>query len=83
LTLLNENPLQISNDERLRSLTVIHCIAGACFSVFSCEAKYGDRSSKMKSFERKCELLCLEFREDLRMRLLIDIGKFLGRFFYS
>ncbi|CAF3884238.1 unnamed protein product [Rotaria sordida] len=81
LTLLNEKSLKISNDERLRSLTIIYYISMGCLnmipridsqnvqdlvsSVVSCDSKYPIYHNKSK------------FRENLRMRLVIDIGKLL------
>ncbi|CAF4174719.1 unnamed protein product [Rotaria sp. Silwood2] len=83
--LLNEKCLQLSNDERLRSLTLIQYIAIGCLhmvpniesnlvtnlvtSVIPYSSKYRFRYS-MYSKEPK-------FRDNLRMRILIDIGNLL------
>ncbi|CAF4252294.1 unnamed protein product [Rotaria sp. Silwood2] len=102
LTLLNENGLKISNDERLRSLTIIQSIAIGCFrmiprieseqiqnlipSVVPYESKYQiqlpiyskELSKKKRSYSLLSDYLSVsEFKENLRMRLLIDIGKLL------
>ncbi|CAF4464691.1 unnamed protein product [Rotaria sp. Silwood2] len=102
LTLLNENGLKISNDERLRSLTIIQSIAIGCFrmiprieseqiqnlipSVVPYESKYQiqlpiyskELSKKKRSYSLLSDYLSVsEFKENLRMRLLTDIGKLL------
>ncbi|CAF4369000.1 unnamed protein product [Rotaria sp. Silwood2] len=102
LTSLSENGLKISNDERLRSLTIIQSIAIGCFrmiprieseqiqnlipSVVPYESKYQiqlpiyskELSKKKRSYSLLSDYLSVsEFKESLRMRLLIDIGKLL------
>ncbi|CAF1134879.1 unnamed protein product [Rotaria sordida] len=102
LTLLNEKGLKISNDERLRSLTIIQSIATECFrmiprieseqiqnlipSVVPYESKYQiqfpiyskEPSKKKHSYSLSLDYLSVsEFKENLRMRLFIDIGKLL------
>ena len=93
----------MTNDERLRSLTLIHCIAIGCLrmvpridskevllgssSVASCDSKYQaqysvyakepSKAERMWSFFSK--LFCSEFKENLRMRLIVDLGFLLGK----
>ncbi|CAF3616295.1 unnamed protein product [Rotaria sordida] len=87
LTLLNEKGLKISNDERLRSLTIIQSIATECFRMIPRieSEQIQNLIPSVVPFESKYQIqfpiyskeLISEFKENLRMRLFIDIGKLL------
>ncbi|CAF3768327.1 unnamed protein product [Rotaria sp. Silwood1] len=82
LKILNENRSKMSNDERLRSLTLLHHITIGCLRMVprieSEEIK--NLVSSIASYDSKIQaqysLYAKEpkFKENLRMRLLIDIG---------
>ncbi|CAF1622524.1 unnamed protein product, partial [Adineta ricciae] len=85
LELLNEKCSKMSNDERLRSLTLIRFMAIGCFRMVpridSPEVKNLVPSVVPIDTNKraKCALYAKEphFKENLRMRLLTDIGKLL------
>ncbi|CAF4657490.1 unnamed protein product [Rotaria sp. Silwood1] len=82
LKMLNEKCTKMSNDERLRSLTLIHHIAMGCLrmvprieskevkNLVSSIAPYDSKVQAQYSLYAKEP----KFKENLRMRLLIDIG---------
>ncbi|CAF3218234.1 unnamed protein product [Rotaria sp. Silwood2] len=86
LDLLKEKSLKQSNNERLRSLTIIHNIAIGCFrivprfsspnvqnlipTVVPCSSQFQNQFSIYSKVPK--------FRENLRLRLLIDMGKLLN-----
>ncbi|CAF4157119.1 unnamed protein product, partial [Rotaria sordida] len=82
LRILNENRTKISNDERLRSLTILYHIAIGCLrmvprieseeikNLVSSIAPYSSNVQAQYSLYAKEP----KFKENLRMRLLIDIG---------
>ncbi|CAF1489476.1 unnamed protein product, partial [Rotaria sordida] len=85
LQLLNEKCLNLSKEERLRSLTLIHYIAVGCLRMVSriesnqvidlvpTVVPYGSKYRFRYSIYSKEP----KFRDNLRMRLLIDIGNLL------
>ncbi|UJR08489.1 hypothetical protein I4U23_012756 [Adineta vaga] len=86
LTLLNEQGMKISKEERLRSLTVIRNIATGCFHMIPPieNNKVENLVSSVVSFDFKYQIQYpiynthpIKCKENLRMRLFIDIGKFL------
>ncbi|CAF3730398.1 unnamed protein product [Rotaria sp. Silwood1] len=89
LDLLKEKSSKLSNDERLRSLTIVHQIAIGCFRIVPrigssyvpnlvpTVVPYSAQSQAQYSIFSKQP----KFRENLRLRLLIDIGKLLGESF--
>ncbi|CAF2652171.1 unnamed protein product [Rotaria sp. Silwood2] len=85
LQILNEKCTDISNDERLRLLTLIHHIAIGCLRMVSrIESKevknfVSSVSSHSSKVQAQYSLYAKEpkFKENLRMRLLIDIGNFI------
>ncbi|CAF4475976.1 unnamed protein product [Rotaria sp. Silwood2] len=86
LDLLKEKSSKLSNGERLRSLTIVHHIAIGCFRIVSrigspnvqnlvpTVVPYSAQSQAQYSMYFKEP----KFRENLRWRLLINIGKLLG-----
>ncbi|CAF1171345.1 unnamed protein product [Rotaria sordida] len=93
LTLLKENFSNISKYERRRSLTIISSIAIGCFRIVSrIESKeISDlvlsavpcNSQSQSLYPIYYKQLNSKFRENLRMRLLLDIGKLLGKFCFK
>ncbi|CAF1238427.1 unnamed protein product [Rotaria sordida] len=93
LTLLKENFSNISKYERRRSLTIINSIAIGCFRIVSrIESKeISDlvlsavpcNSQSQSLYPIYYKQLNSKFRENLRMRLLLDIGKLLGKFCFK
>ncbi|CAF3248683.1 unnamed protein product [Rotaria sp. Silwood2] len=85
LTSLNENILTMSNDERLRSLTIILYIAIGCLRMVPrIDSKHvSDLMLSVVSISSNTQFQCSiyskepKFRENLRMRLYIDIGHLL------
>ncbi|CAF4145551.1 unnamed protein product [Rotaria sp. Silwood2] len=85
LTSLNENILTMSNDERLRSLTIILYIAIGCLRMVPrIDSKHvSDFMLSVVSTSSNTQFQCSiypkepKFRENLRMRLYIDIGHLL------
>ncbi|CAF0793633.1 unnamed protein product [Rotaria sordida] len=89
LDLLKETNSKLSNNERLRSLTIVHHIAMGCFRIVPrigspnvqnlvpTVVSYSSQSQAQYSMYSKEP----KFRENLRLRLLIDIGKLLGQYF--
>ncbi|CAF3971108.1 unnamed protein product [Rotaria sp. Silwood2] len=85
LQMLNKKCTDMSNDERLRSLTLIHYIAIGCLRMIprieSKEVKnlVSSISPYGSKFQAQYSLYAKEpkFKENLRMRLLIDIGNFI------
>ncbi|UJR10196.1 hypothetical protein I4U23_014411 [Adineta vaga] len=85
LQMINDNCSKMSNNERLRSLRLIHQIALGCLrmvpripsdevqNLVSSVAKYDLKYQAQYSLYAKEP----KFNENLRMRLLIDIGKLL------
>ncbi|CAF0841748.1 unnamed protein product [Rotaria sordida] len=85
LELLKEKSSKLSNEERLRSLTIVHHIATGCFRVVPrisspnvqnlepTVVPYSSQSQVQYSMYSKQP----KFRENIRLRLLIDIGKLL------
>ncbi|CAF1072340.1 unnamed protein product [Rotaria sordida] len=86
LTLLNEKSSNMSNDERLRSLTIVHFIALGCLRMVprieSEEVLDFALTVAPVDFKYKAQYtVCAKepkFKENLRMRLIIDIGKLLA-----
>ncbi|CAF1048161.1 unnamed protein product [Adineta steineri] len=85
LTLLNNKILKLSNNQRLRSLTIIQFIAIGCFTMIPrIETKQIDQlipsvvphDSKYR-IQNLIYSKQLKLKENLRMRLFIDIGKLL------
>ncbi|CAF4532895.1 unnamed protein product [Rotaria socialis] len=91
LTLLNDKSSDMSNDERLRSLTLIQFISIGFLRMVPCtdSEEVLDLELSVAPFKFKCKaqysLYAKEpkFKENLRMRLIIDIGQLLGSFFYK
>ncbi|CAF4737571.1 unnamed protein product, partial [Rotaria socialis] len=85
LTLLNDKSSGMSNDERLRSLTLIQFISIGFLRMVSCidSEEVLDLELSVAPFKFKCKaqysLYAKEpkFKENLRMRLVIDIGQLL------
>ncbi|CAF0768198.1 unnamed protein product [Adineta steineri] len=85
LTLLNENNFQMSNTERLRSLTIIKSIANGCFRMVPRikSKQVDDLIPSVVPYDSKHQIQFSiyskepKFKENLRMRLLSDIGKLL------
>ncbi|CAF4762748.1 unnamed protein product [Rotaria sp. Silwood1] len=82
LTLLNEKGLKISNDERLRSLTIIQSIAVGCFRMIPRieSEQIQNLIPSVVPYESKYQIqfpIYSQELKNLRMRLLIDIGKLL------
>lgn len=81
---MNEKGLVISKNERLRSLTIIESIAIGCFRVIppitseSIQNLINVPSSVPYVSKYRTEFPICKMKENLRMRLLIDIGKLLG-----
>ncbi|CAF0736207.1 unnamed protein product [Didymodactylos carnosus] len=83
LNLLTEKGVKLSNDERLRSLTIVHYISMGCLrmvpridsneveDLVPSVAPYGSKFSVQYSIYAKQP----QFDENLRLRLLTDIGK--------
>ncbi|CAF4971511.1 unnamed protein product, partial [Rotaria sp. Silwood1] len=85
LQLLNETCSKMSNEERLRSLTLIRFIAIGCFRMVPRvdSEEVSDLVPSVVSFDTKHRPKYMlyakqpQFRENLRIRLLNDIGKLL------
>ncbi|CAF2908164.1 unnamed protein product, partial [Rotaria sp. Silwood2] len=83
LQLLNETCSKMSNEERLRSLTIIRFIAIGCFRMVPRidSKEVSDLVPSVVSFDTKYRARYTlyakqpQFRENLRIRLLNDIGK--------
>ncbi|CAF4539945.1 unnamed protein product, partial [Rotaria sp. Silwood2] len=83
LQLLNETCSKMSNEERLRSLTIIRFIAIGCFRMVPRidSKEVSDLVLSVVSFDTKYRARYTlyakqpQFRENLRIRLLNDIGK--------
>ncbi|CAF4617031.1 unnamed protein product, partial [Rotaria sp. Silwood2] len=83
--MLNEKCTNMSNDERLRSLTLIHHIAIGCLRMVPRieSKKVKNLVSSVSSCDSKVQAQYFlyakepKFKENLRMRLLIDIGNFI------
>ncbi|UJR17105.1 hypothetical protein I4U23_004001 [Adineta vaga] len=89
LSLLNDTDSKLSKQDRRRSLTIIHSIALGCFRIVPrIESKeIPDLSQSVISYDSQSQSrysiyyqdLKPEFRENLRMRLLLDIGNLLDK----
>ncbi|CAF1329744.1 unnamed protein product [Adineta steineri] len=89
LSLLNKTDSQLSKEERRRSLTIIRSIVIGCFRIIPrIESKQiEDLPQSMTSYDSQSQSrysiyyqnLKTKFQENLRMRLLIDIGKILDK----
>ncbi|CAF3758140.1 unnamed protein product [Rotaria sp. Silwood1] len=85
LQMLNEKCTNMSNDERLRTLTLIHHIAIGCLRMVPRieSKKVKNLVSSVSSCDSKVQAQYFlyakqpKFKENLRMRLLIDIGNFI------
>ncbi|CAM2708912.1 unnamed protein product [Rotaria socialis] len=87
LTLLKENFENISIDERRRSLVIIHSIVSGCFRIVPrMESKEIQDLTltlvpyKLEShslYSAYCKQSNSKFRENIRMRLLLDMGELL------
>ncbi|CAF4504295.1 unnamed protein product, partial [Rotaria socialis] len=85
LQLLNEKCSKMTNEERLRSLTLIRFIAIGCFRMVPRidSKEVADLIPSVVPFDTKHRSTYTlyakqpQFRENLRMRLLIDVGKLL------
>ncbi|CAF3366761.1 unnamed protein product [Rotaria socialis] len=90
LQLLNEKCSKMSTEERLRSLTLVHYMSIGCLrmvpridsklidNLVPSVAPYGSKYQTQYSIYAKQP----QFKENLRMRLLIDVGKLIGKQYF-